>query len=552
MEGWIMADIRTSSLGGIPFGNNAGRPANPIVGDTYYNGQIEALEIYNGTTWKVSKTEGFPPDTPTIDSVTDSSTSLAYSSTAGTLDVVMVPAATGGTATQYNAYTTTGGHSGFTTVGSTVTITGLTPGTAYTVYGNAQNGSGVSTNTENAAAVTPTTLPEVQTIGTATASTSANEVTVTWTNGSNGGKTLSAITITPFLNGATAETSRTAETISSTSYTFTQGQLTEGAAYTFKVKATNANGTSVDSTATNSATVPSLIAIDYLVVAGGGGGATANSAGNSEGGGGGGAGGLRSTLNNTGGGGSLESTLVLQKSTNYTVTVGAGATQVTAILTDGNNGSDSVFSTITATGGGGGGRGGNGGTGGSGKTGGSAGGGGAAPNGGTSGSRTSSPVQGNNGGAGAAAARAGGGGGAGAAGAAGNPSGTAGNGGNGAAVSITGTSVTYAGGGAGGAYDGSISGTGGTGGGGNGNTTFTAPGGNGGANLGGGGGGGGGGGSPQWGSGGAGGSGVVILRWLTSEAIVSVGAGLASDVTGTSGSYSYKRFTAGSGIVSFT
>ena len=35
------------SKGGIPSGNTAGRPSNPVIGDTYYNGQIEALEIYN-------------------------------------------------------------------------------------------------------------------------------------------------------------------------------------------------------------------------------------------------------------------------------------------------------------------------------------------------------------------------------------------------------------------------------------------------------------------------------------------------------------------------
>ena len=33
--------------GGIPKGNTAARPANPVVGTVYYNGQIEALEIYN-------------------------------------------------------------------------------------------------------------------------------------------------------------------------------------------------------------------------------------------------------------------------------------------------------------------------------------------------------------------------------------------------------------------------------------------------------------------------------------------------------------------------
>jgi len=182
--------------GGIPKGTTANRSVefpSPQIGDVYYNGEIEALEIYNGTTWKVSKTEGFPPDAPTISSVTDSSTSIAYSSTAGTLNVVFVPAGTGGTPTQYNAYTTVGGHSGFTTVGNTVTITGLTPGTAYTVYGNAQNSSGISTNTANASPVTPTTLPQAPTIGTTTLS--AGLPVVNWTLNNNGGKNLTSITL---------------------------------------------------------------------------------------------------------------------------------------------------------------------------------------------------------------------------------------------------------------------------------------------------------------------------------------------------------------------
>jgi mannan endo-1,4-beta-mannosidase len=351
-----MAFNQFPSKGGVPSGNTAGRPSNPVIGDTYYNGQVEALEIYNGTTWKVAKTEGFPPDAPTISSVTDSSTSFAYSSTAGTLDVVFVPSGTGGTATQYNAYTTTGGHSGFTTVGNTVTITGLTPNTAYTVYGNAQNGSGTSTNTANASPATPTTLPEVRTIGTATASTSAIEVTVTWTNGSNGGKNLSAITITPFLNGTTAGTSRTAATTSSTSYTFTQGQLTTGASYTFKVKATNANGTCADSTATNSATVPNSIFTEYVVIGGGGGtGARRHGAG-------GGAGGYRSSVvgETSGRGAAVESKAALTIGTTYTITVGNGGASNTGSdnsNTGVTNGGDSSisgsgFTTITSLGGG--------------------------------------------------------------------------------------------------------------------------------------------------------------------------------------------------------
>jgi hypothetical protein len=496
-----MADIRTSSFGGIPSGDTDDRPSSPVIGDTYYNGQIEALEIYNGTNWKVIKSEGFPPDAPTITSVTDSSSSTAYSSTAGTLDVVFVPAGTGGTATQYNAFTTTGGHSGFTTVGDTVTITGLTPGTAYTVYGNAQNGSGISTNTANASPVTPTTLPQAPTIGTATASGSANEIAVTWTLGSNGGKTLSAITITPYLNGTTAGTSRTAATTSSTSYTFTDGQLTSNSAYTFKVKTTNANGDSPESSASNSATMPSFVIVNYLVIAGGGGGGK-------DFGGAGGAGGYRTSAGTSGGNLSALDPLTLSTSTNYTVTVGAGGAGSNTTSSRGAGGANSVFSTITSIGGGGGGSRNNSSS--SGGTGGSGGGGGynnGSP--GAGGARTASPVQGHDGGA--SNPYVGGGGGAGGAGA--NESA-----GVGLASTITGSSVTRGAGGSG--------------------SSPTANTGGGGAWSGSG---------PD---GGPGAAGIVILRYPSTKTI-TVGAGLTANATGTDGSFSYKVFTAGSGNVSW-
>ncbi len=252
--------------GGIPTGNTAGRPANPVIGDVYYNGELIILEIYDGNNWVPCSA---PPPTPSIATPTDASTGDAYTSTAGKLSVVFTPGIGPASETQYNAYTTTGGHTASSS-DTTVTITGLTPGTSYTVYGTAQNGYGVSTNTANATAVTPTTLPEVRTIGTATTSGATSDVTVTWTNGNNGGKNLTSITITPFLNGTTAQTATTAATTSSTSATIVG--LTGGSSYTFKVKATNANGTSADSTATNSVTIPVAFTVDYLVIAGGGGG----------------------------------------------------------------------------------------------------------------------------------------------------------------------------------------------------------------------------------------------------------------------------------------
>lgn len=52
--------IRKSSSSGIPFGNTAGRPANPGLGQLYSNGQTARLELYTATGWQniVQETPG--------------------------------------------------------------------------------------------------------------------------------------------------------------------------------------------------------------------------------------------------------------------------------------------------------------------------------------------------------------------------------------------------------------------------------------------------------------------------------------------------------------
>ena len=324
--------------------------------------------------------------------------------------------------------------------------------------------------------------------------------------------------------------------------------LTNGTAYTFTVKAHNIAGSSTASSASGSVTPIQIVTADYLVLAGGGGGGGGDS--QDYGAGGGGAGGLRSTVTATGGGGSLESALALSLSTNYTVTVGAGgaggAGGTTNNSTDGTQGVNSVFSTITSTGGGFGGKARN--TtstaGGSGGSGGGAGGRSSVVSGGT---RTASPVQGFDGGShpGNFSNAGAGGGGASAVGTNVTAYDIGGNGGNGIASSITGTSVTYGGGGGGAAT--TTRGTGGTGGGGNGAQGTNVAGDAGTANRGGGGGASGGGSGYN---GGAGGSGVVILRYLTTDGTITIGAGLTGS-TATDGSYKVTTLTAGTGNVSW-
>ena len=279
---------------------------------------------------------------------------------------------------------------------------------------------------------------------------------------------------------------------------------------------------------------PANNTVSYLVVAGGG-------AGGAKKGGGGGAGGFReykgpadcytaSPLNGNPGG-----TAITVTAQAYPITVGGGGSGTPQCAPAVNNGTNSVFSTITSAGGGGGGA--------TGSPGGAQ-----APNnpqpgngagndggsgGGVSDMRTDtaykgagntppvSPPQGNPGGMGVdfPPSGAGGGGGASASGANAttpgtgpSPSNKGGNGGAGVATSITGSPVTRAGGGGGGINPGgSGAGTGGSGGGGNGDVCGPGPAGNGTVNTGGGGGGGGAGQSCN--AGGNGGSGVVIIRY---------------------------------------
>ena len=282
----------------------------------------------------------------------------------------------------------------------------------------------------------------------------------------------------------------------------TGGTITESG--DFKIHSFTGDGCFVVSTLGNSPTVPTggPSNVDYLVVAGGGGGGL-------NGSGAGGAGGSRTTFPSPG----CNAGSFPISQTTYPITVGGGGSGSCG----GNNntcGSNSVFSTITSTGGGKGGYYGGGGA--AGSTGGSGGGGGGdggSPGtpgqpGGAGNTPPTSPPQGNNGGAGYIRdfyGAGGGGGGSGATGGAATSTAT-GSGGNGSANSITGSSVTRAGGGAGGmasTSNGTI-GTAGSGGGGTGGRGDVAAG-SGTSNSGSGGGAG----NP----GGAGGKGIVVIRY---------------------------------------
>ena len=278
-----------------------------------------------------------------------------------------------------------------------------------------------------------------------------------------------------------------------------------------------------DTAATGSITAQSNVTFDFLVVAGGGAGATVGA--NASGTGGGGAGGYRNSWasETTGGGGSNEAAQTLVASTAYTITVGLGGTS-TAMSGSGSNhpyyiggagGASSIGSLVTTVGGGGGLGGTLGEESGTQEDGGSGGGGGYRGAGGLGTANQGFAGGGNISGVGSPFAGCGGGG----ASEAGNAMASAsvgGAGGDGLTSSIDGSATLRGGGGGGsGSRDGTgTPGAGGSGGGGAAADPGTGVTGT--ANTGGGGGGGGCT-SSATGLGGAGGTGIVIMRFLTSE-----------------------------------
>jgi hypothetical protein len=325
-------------------------------------------------------------------------------------------------------------------------------------------------------------------------------------------------------------------TISGTGY-FTPPATTVGArpaTYTSIIQWTNTGSQAYTvlagptPTLTNTSwTAPTgVTSIEVLVVAGGGSGGTGNNStsSNADAGSGGGAGGLI-----------YNGQYTVTPGNSYTVTVGAGGAAVTATAnTAGNPGSNSVFGTLTAIGGGRGvapnTAGGAGGSGGGGGGGGIivSGGAGTAGQGYPGGSKFSG---------GAPYSGQGGGGAGGKGGDYVYNQNNGGGGGNGLNFSISGTSTWYAGGGGGGAggsagnYKGGAGGLGGGGKGGD--NTATAPGSGsegtaGTASTGGGGGGG----SNSGYTSGAGGSGIVIIKYTVYSNNTGV-AGTARYVTNT-------------------
>lgn len=523
--------------GGIPYGNTAGRPANPGTGKLYSNGETQRIELYtqNGT-WEnivqevpgVSSISGNYSEATNSGVITIYGTNFVSGATAAAIgsNGVVVNA----TSTVYNSL-----------VQLTATFTNLS--NAYEPYDirvtNPSQLFGLMPDALyiNASPVwvTPAgslgTFDEQVSISLSATTTDSDSSSITYAL-ANGSSLPSGITLSS--NGLISGT---------------LPDITSTTTYTFTVNATDGLNTIPR---TFSITSSVLIPIEFLIVGGGGGGG-------SQVGGGGGAGGM------------VTGTRSITRLTPQTITVGAGGVGCYPFTDNnvrvGSAGSSSIAHGITAFGGGGGGGHGSGLERNApfsgqptqnGRNGGSGGGAGANDSGANYGSATQVSGSGytgygNRGGTATQGGWSGGGGG-GAGGVGGNSPGgtTGGTGGPGLTSSITGTSSHYAAGG-GGCWQGSSGSTtraSGIGGIGVGDTSTYAA--DSVAKAGVPGTGSGGGGSRDNISGsGDGGSGVVVVAYPdTYPAIQNIDPALTYD-TPTRAGYRVYRFTAGSGSVTF-
>ena len=498
---------------------NTTAPATPSIGALWLSTETGDLAVYNGFSWIQSggDTGATGPNLKiTTISVCNSSYTIlddtAVSSTGGYIKLTGTGFAAGCTVTVGTVNATT------TTYISDAEVRAQLPATAagsYTIYlTNTDGGTCFRLN-----AVTFSAPP-------------------VWTTGS-------------YTSPVAVNTQLLATGDSTLTYTLTSGSLPSGitlsssgllsgtttvAAYSFTVTATDAQLQDVSQVISLTVAILSPSAVEYLVVAGGGGGGGVG-AGNTYAGAGAGAGGYRTATG-----------LTVASGTPITVTVGAGGVAgggAAGAQGIGGKGSDSLFSSITSTGGGYGG-------GGSstpnytpvaGGPGGSGGGSSHIVQAGTGNTPATIPSQGNNGGYGDNPTDTGNSAAGGGAGGVGGSSGSR-VGGVGLSSSITSSGIFYAGGGGGGGYIGYVGGSGGTGGGGNGGSNgFNGVSGT--TNTGGGGGGAGGGTSGGPNGGGLGGSGIVIIRYADAYDAATSTTG-SPTITNPTGYRVYKWTSSGS------
>jgi uncharacterized protein (TIGR02145 family) len=176
------------------------------------------------------------PDAPTIGTATAGNAQATVTFTA--------PVSNGGSAITGYTVTSSPGNATGNGTASPITVTGLINGNTYTFTVTVTNAIGNSMASSASNLVTPSTIPEPPTIGTATAGNA--QATISFTAPvNNGGSAITGYTVTSNPGNITAPGAASPIKVTG---------LTNGTAYTFTVKVTNTNGNSLASSASNSVT----------------------------------------------------------------------------------------------------------------------------------------------------------------------------------------------------------------------------------------------------------------------------------------------------------
>lgn len=189
------------------------------------------------------------PNAPTISTATDVGTSRAFNNGAAVVTFAQSPI--GFEATSFTATSSPGGYTA-TGASSPLTVAGLQSNTAYTFTVTATNFVGTGSASAASNSITATTVPQAPTINTPTlangqAYTGSANIGVVFTANATGGKAITTFTAT----------SSSTATVSGASSPITISE-TVGTARTYTVTASNANGTSLASSA-SAAITPSSV-----------------------------------------------------------------------------------------------------------------------------------------------------------------------------------------------------------------------------------------------------------------------------------------------------
>ena len=250
-NGSAMLDVSSTSKGLLPprmtyaQKNAIASPAAGLMIWCTNCGTSGELQVYNGTTWTNligGAASGSVPGAPIIGTATAGNAQASVPFTA--------PASNGGST--IISYTATSNPGNITKTLSqagsgTITVTGLTNGTAYTFTVKATNANGTGAASDPSNSVTPATVPGAPTGVSATAGNAQASVSFT-APASNGGSAITSYTATSSPGNFTGILSQAG------SGTIIVTGLTNGTAYTFTVKATNAIGSGAASAASNSVT----------------------------------------------------------------------------------------------------------------------------------------------------------------------------------------------------------------------------------------------------------------------------------------------------------